>query len=126
MDIVADTCTELSIKTVERKKRGTSSKILIQSSKSKILRKFSQFLNNGKNKENILKIISSVIVENREKVLEILKKSNKKTSDLFNIYNPYPQEKMNISIKNNLNEKIKDNIKIFLLKLKEENLIYDI
>jgi hypothetical protein len=72
VDIVADTYTELSIKTVERKKRGTSSKILIQSSKSKILRKFSQFLNNGKNKENILKIISSVIVENREKVLETL------------------------------------------------------
>ena len=32
------------------------------------------------------------------KILEILKKSNIKTSELFDIYNSYPQEKINLPL----------------------------
>ena len=35
------------------------------------------------------------------KILEILKKSKIKTSELFNIYDSYPQEKINIPLKKN-------------------------
>ena len=44
------------------------------------------------------------------KILEILKKSNKKASDLFNLYESYPQEKINIPFNNKFNNKIYNNI----------------
>jgi phosphoglucosamine mutase len=40
------------------------------------------------------------------KILEILYKSKLKTSELFNIYNSYPQKKINLPLSKKLNKKI--------------------
>ena len=48
------------------------------------------------------------------KILELLKKSGKKTSELFNIYNSYPQEKINLPLAGKLNKKLMKISKKFL------------
>ena len=72
IDLVADTYQDLSIKSQERMHRGESSKIIVQSAKSRMPRNVSEFLN-GKNKECLLQIILEVITKNRLKVLNKLK-----------------------------------------------------
>ena len=44
------------------------------------------------------------------KILEILYKSKLKTSELFNIYNSYPQKKINLPLSKKLNKNMNDNI----------------
>ena len=55
------------------------------------------------------------------KILELLKRSKNKTSQLFNIYNPYPQEKINLPLNFKLNETFKKNIQNLLVHSKNEN-----
>ena len=50
-----------------------SSKIIVQSAKSRMPRNFSEFLENGKDKERLLQIILAVTIKNRLKVLNKLK-----------------------------------------------------
>lgn len=50
IDFVADTYRKNSMKSGERDSRGTSSKVVIQSNKSKIPRDFTKFMSNGENK----------------------------------------------------------------------------
>ena len=69
-DIVADR--EKSIKSGERTKRGSSSKVIIGSCKSKVPRDFANFLKNGENKTRLIEIISEVIVDNRVKAIKLL------------------------------------------------------
>ena len=71
--IVADTYREISIKTAERQKRGTSSKISIKSEKSKIPRDFSAFMMNGANKSRLIEIIFDYITKHRSKSLQIIR-----------------------------------------------------
>jgi len=44
------------------------------------------------------------------KILEILYKSKLKTSELFNVYNSYPQKKINLPLSKKLNKNMNDNI----------------
>ena len=50
VDIVADTCREVSIKDPERRKRGCADKVLIRSAKSKVPRNFNEFCRTEKTK----------------------------------------------------------------------------
>ena len=72
VDIVADMYQEMSIKSAERKKRGCSEKIIIQSAKSKIPRSFNEFLKNGENKRRMISLMVNVLVENRLRAIEML------------------------------------------------------
>ena len=72
VDIVADTYQDESIKSVERQKRGSSERILIQSVKSKMPRNFSDFLTNGENKRHLIILMEEYIKENRLEVLNAL------------------------------------------------------
>ena len=72
VDIVADTYREKSIKSGEITKRGSSSKVIIGSCKSKVPRDFANFLKNGENKTRLIEIISEVIVDNRVKAIKLL------------------------------------------------------
>ena len=73
VDIVADTYRQSSIKTLERKKRGDSAKLLIKSLQSKIPPDFSQFLLNGENKSRMIELISEYVETNKAEVLNILR-----------------------------------------------------
>ena len=72
VDIIADTYRNDSIKNAERNLRGTSSKIVVKSVKSKIPRNFSSFMMNNENKTQLTKIIFDFIMHNNVRCLDIL------------------------------------------------------
>ena len=73
VEIIADCYFENSIKNSERMKRGTSTKILVKSSKSKIPRDFSKFLQSGDNKTRLVELIFQSIQDDRVQVLNSLR-----------------------------------------------------
>ena len=73
IDIVCDTYQEKSLKSYERNKRGVSSKIIVQSHKSKIPRDFKGFLKNGDNKTRLTELVREVLSFNKTKVLDMLR-----------------------------------------------------
>ena len=73
IDIVSDTYRERSLKGPERVKRGTASKVMIQSSHSKIPRNFSEFLKNGENKTRLIETVKDELVAKKTTVLQELK-----------------------------------------------------
>ena len=72
VDLVADTYHLVSIKTEERNKRGSSSKVSIKSAKSKTPHDFSLFMQNNEYKRCLTDIIFDFIIENRIKCLQIV------------------------------------------------------
>ena len=68
---VADTYQKNSIKSMERKDRGDSSKILVKSAKSKIPRDFASFLSNNDNKTQMIELIFETIEKEKPKFLNI-------------------------------------------------------
>ena len=73
IDIVADSYLKNSIKSSERKNRGNSTKVMIKSKKSKVPREFQEFLRNGENKTTLIKMMFMLIIENKDRVLLLLK-----------------------------------------------------
>ena len=73
IDIVADTYRETSLKNPERLKRGTSSRVMVQSALSKRPRNFNDFLKNGENKSRLIELIQDVLIENKEEIIGMLK-----------------------------------------------------
>ena len=73
LDIVADTYRKASIKSSERRKRGSSAKILIGSIKSKVPRDMNKFMVNDENKTSLIKLIFNFIIDQKEQVLRMLK-----------------------------------------------------
>ena len=73
VDIVSDSYHKVSIKSGEREKRGSSGKILLKSSKSKIPREFNKFLLNNENKQKMVEIFFDVLEEKHVKVLNLLR-----------------------------------------------------
>lgn len=73
VDIIADSYLPNSIKFEERAKRGSSDKVTIKSSKSKIPREFSKFLSNGENKLRMIEIIFQVLEVKKVHVLNSLR-----------------------------------------------------
>ena len=73
VDLVADTYRDVSIKNGERQKRGTSSRLIISSTHSKLPRNFTNFMKNGENKTRLIDLICQVITENSDQVLHLLK-----------------------------------------------------
>ena len=72
VDIIADTYRDHSIKAGERKKRGSSSKVIIGSIKSKLPPDLSNFMLNNDNKSTLIEMIFEYIMVNKEKALQIL------------------------------------------------------
>ena len=72
IDIVADTYQEFSIKNIERENRGESSKVLVKSLQSKILRNFQSFLLNGDNKSRMMELVLEYTDTHKAKVFNIL------------------------------------------------------
>ena len=60
------------------------------------------------------------------KILEILKKSKIKTSELFDIYNSYPQEKINIPLTKKLNKELNNNIQNLFIKTQKKKFTFTI
>ena len=73
VDIVADTYRDASIKNQERTKRGTSTKVLIGSVRSKMPRDINRFMMNNENKTELIKLTFQYIMQNKEEILQILK-----------------------------------------------------
>ena len=73
LDIVADTYRKASIKSSERRKRGSSAKTLIGSIKSKVQRDMNKFMVNDENKTLLIKLIFNFILDQKEQVLRMLK-----------------------------------------------------
>ena len=73
IDIVADTYRNISIKSAERKKRGTSSKVLIGSIKSKLPRDMNKFMLNDENKTSLIKLIFDYVIAEKQSVTSMLK-----------------------------------------------------
>ena len=73
IDIVADTYHEQSLKNPERLKRGTLSRVMVQSALSKMPRNIKDFLKNGENKSRLIELIQDVLIENKEEILGMLK-----------------------------------------------------
>ena len=73
VDIVADSYRENSIKSSERNSRGNIVKVMIKSEKSKVPRDFKEFLRNGENKTTFIKMMFQLIIENKDRVLLLLK-----------------------------------------------------
>ena len=73
VDLVADCYRDMSIKTAEREKRGSSSKTLIKSCKTKIPSDISKFYSNGENKTQLISLTFKFIRENPSKCLSVLK-----------------------------------------------------
>ena len=73
VDLVADCL--VSIKTAERNKRGSSSKVSIKSAKSNIPCDFSSFMQNNVNKSRLIDIIFDFIIDNRIRYLQIVEAS---------------------------------------------------
>ena len=65
VDIVADTYRDKSIKSTERTKRGTSSKVLIGSVKSKVPRDINKFMLNNDNKASLIKLIFEYVINEK-------------------------------------------------------------
>lgn len=57
IDFVADTYSDVSIKNIERLRRGCGETFLIKGPKTKIPRDWKKFLSNGKNKEQLVNIL---------------------------------------------------------------------
>ncbi|MBI04866.1 MAG: phosphoglucosamine mutase [Pelagibacteraceae bacterium] len=55
------------------------------------------------------------------KILEIINKNSKKVSEIFNLYQSFPQEKSNIKINKNLTSKIRVNINNVMDSFKKNN-----
>ena len=72
VDIIADTYRTTSIKMGERDRRGESSKIVVQSKKSRIPRDFSKFLSNGENKRRMIELVFETIIHEKLDVLGML------------------------------------------------------
>ena len=72
IDIVFDAYQEKSLKSYERNKRCVSSKIIVQSHKSKIPRDFKGFLKNGDDKTRLTELVRDVISINKTKVFGML------------------------------------------------------
>ena len=72
VDIVADTYRGKSIKSTERIKRGTSSKVLIGSVKSKVPRDINNFMLNNDNKTSLIKLIFEYVINEKEAVISLL------------------------------------------------------
>ena len=72
-DIAADTNRSNSIKGGERNERGSSQRVTIASTKSKLPRDFPTFMKNGENKTRLIEVISEVLRNNFHKVLTELK-----------------------------------------------------
>ena len=72
VDLVANAYSLVSIKTAERNERGSSSKMSIKSVKYKILRDYSLFMQNSKNKSRLIDIIFDFIIEHRIRCLQIV------------------------------------------------------
>ena len=60
------------MKDLERNKRGTSAKVMVQSAQSKIPKDFSEFLKNSENKTRYIELIKDVLIGNKEDVLRNL------------------------------------------------------
>ena len=73
VDLVADTYKDFSIKSMERKNRGESSKVLIKSLQSKMPPDFSRLLRNGENKTKLIELIAEYIESSKVKVFNILR-----------------------------------------------------
>ena len=73
IDIVADTYRNISIKSAERKKRCSSSKVAIGSIKSKLPRDINKFLLNDENKTSLIKLIFDYIIHEKLSVTSMLK-----------------------------------------------------
>ena len=73
IDIVADTYRELSIKSGERTKRGSASKLLIKSVDCKIPRDINRFFSNNDNKSRLIDLTFEYIKQHPSQCLEILK-----------------------------------------------------
>ena len=65
VDLVADCYFEICIKAAERGKRGSATKIITRSPKSKISRNFSNFLSNEENKTRTIELRFQTIKEKR-------------------------------------------------------------
>ena len=72
VDIVADTYLDKSIKSAQRIKEGTSSKVLIGSVKSKVLRNINKFMLNNDNKISLIKLIFEYVINEKEAVNSLL------------------------------------------------------
>ena len=72
VDIVAGTYRDKSIKSAERIKRGTSSKVLIGSVKSKVPRDINKFMLNSDNKTSLIKLIFEYVINEKEAVISFL------------------------------------------------------
>ena len=68
LDIVADTYRKASIKSSERRKRGSSAKI-----KSEFPRDMNKFMVNDENKTSLIKLNFNFIIDQKEQVLRMLK-----------------------------------------------------
>ena len=64
--VACDTYCDDSIKSLERKKRGSSPKFLIRSGKVRIPSNFQKFLCNGENKERLFSLMEEVWIEHKE------------------------------------------------------------
>ena len=73
IDIVADTYRNFSIKSGEREKRGSSSKILIKSVDGKIPRDVGNFFSNNENKTRLIDLTFDYIKINPVQCLALLK-----------------------------------------------------
>ena len=74
VDLLADCYFKNLIKDAERSKRGTSKKVLVKSSKSKIPGEFSsKFLSCGDNKTRMIELLFETIENERDEVLETLR-----------------------------------------------------
>ena len=72
VDIVVDTYQDKSIKSAERIKSGTSSKVLIGSVKSKVPRDINNFTLNNNNKTSLIKLIFEYVINEKEAVISLL------------------------------------------------------
>ena len=72
IDLVADSYRQNSIKDAERANRGQSSRIILKSALSKILREFSKFLSNRENKTRMIELIFETLQRKKAAVLNTL------------------------------------------------------
>ena len=73
IDLVADTYRDILIKSCEDLDRGTSTRIMISSSASRISSEFSKYIKCGGNKIRLINLICKVISTDYKKSLKMLK-----------------------------------------------------
>ena len=73
MHTVADIYRKKSIKSSEREKRGSSSKIFIKSVSTVTASKFNEFLQSGCNKTRLIKLLFEYLQLNKDEVLQNLR-----------------------------------------------------